>query len=198
MSLLCCVGGRPGRYGTIPRQRFYGLARIGRAVLTVRARTPVHPSEDPQKVRRALLTVFPNAQVTEGAGWIEAAADNLEPMRLLIRKQKILDASRKSLLRGLEADGDHAVFLLSKQAAAAGRLSFALNGAPLGDIVVHVEGRDLERQFKEMAPMTLRGIPVSEEQAERHLEKVRKRAAAPPKPTADLAEEFEAPWEDEA
>lgn len=140
---------------------------------------------------QSLQALFPGVELRTREGWLEVETDSLESLRHLIWKQKILDAARRSLLRSLDPSGTHAAFQLSKQAAYAGRLSFSVERSPLGDIVVTVEGDDLERRFKDAAPMTIRGIPVSEEKAERHLEKLRKRRAS-----IEVAEPSESNGED--
>lgn len=149
--------------------------------LQVHVRVPLNPSEDPKKVQEAVRNIFPGASLTPRDGWIECSLDSLAGLRALIRKQKILDASRRSLLASLEPDARRATFRLNKQAAFAGRVSFADDiASPLGDLAVTVEGDDLEALFKEMAPMTIRGIPVSEERAEQEIAKRRARRTAGP------------------
>lgn len=145
-----------------------------RALLSVTLTAPVRPSEDPKKVERALRTVLPQGEVEVEADRLILRGGSLDTFRTLIWKEKILDAARRVLLGSLSVDGRSARFELSKQAALAGHLSFAVAKAPLGDIRVDVEGQDLEPLFKEIAPPTLHGRPVSEEQYEKHLERDRK------------------------
>lgn len=163
-------------------------------MLQVRVRAVVHPSEDPGKVEKAVRNLFPNASLERGDGVVTAAADSLQDLRNLIWKQKILDASRRSLLRSVAEDNRHAAFRLNKMAAFKGRVSFSEElGSPLGDIEVAVEGPGLEDLFKEIAPMTLRGHPVSEEEAEREL--ARRRARTRPtvlSPEQEVVREVEA------
>lgn len=140
--------------------------------------SPLRPSEDPKKVERALRTVLPSGSMESSAGELSLRGDSLEPLRNLIWKEKILDAARRVLLGSLDAEGRRARFSLNKQAALVGHVSFAVAKAPLGDITVTVEGDDLEALFKEMAPPTLHGRPVSEEEYEKHLERQRKLRAA--------------------
>lgn len=167
-------------------------------VLRVRVRAPIRPSEDPAKVEQAVRHLFPNASYDRRPDEIEATADTLQDLRNVIWRQRILDASRRSLLRSLEPDGAHARFRLNKQAAYKGRLSFSEElASPLGDIEVVVEGEGLEPLFKEIAPMTIRGHPVSEERAEKEIAKRRKRKAALA-PVEDLKRELATDEEEEA
>lgn len=144
----------------------------------VTVRTPVHPSEDADKVRRAVLNLFPAAQIELGGGELVARTESLAELRRLIWKQKILDAARKTFLRGLAETRTRGVFHLSKQAAFRGRVTFSVDPGALGDLEVTVEDPRLEALLKEMAPMTLRGIPISEERAEATLAERRARKHA--------------------
>lgn len=129
-------------------------------------------------MERALRLVVPKGDLETAPDRCTARTDSLENLRNLIWKEKILDAARRVLLGSLLSDGRGARFELSKQAAYAGHLSFAVGKAPLGDITVEVQGDDLEALFKEIAPPTLNGRPVSEEEYEKHLERQRKIRAA--------------------
>lgn len=129
-------------------------------------------------MERSLKNLFPEASVEIQRTQIVGRTDSLEGFRKLVWKSKILDAARKVLLRSLRAG--RSVFELNKQAALAGRLSFSVGDAPLGDLRVEVDGSDLEATFKAIAPPTLRGRPVTEEAYERHLEYQRKRAQSVP------------------
>jgi uncharacterized protein len=155
-------------------------------MLHVRVTTPLRPSEDPAKVQRAVETIVPGAKVEVDAGLVVGETDTLEGFRKLVWKQRILDAARRVLLSSLSEDGKRASFRLNKQAAHAGLVSFAVGEAPLGDVRVDVEGDHLEFLFKEIAPPTLRGKPVSEEDYERHLEITRTRKAKTPKPALEI------------
>jgi len=157
-------------------------------VPVVQVRAPVKPSEDARKVERALRTVFPDAVVAAGPMELVGRTDSLQAFRNLVWREKILDAARRILLGSLDESGRRARFHLSKQAAFGGHVSFAIAEAPLGDLEVVVEGEGLEDLFKEIAPPTLRGKPVTEEEYQRHIEK-RKKLRAAPEPVVAPAEE---------
>lgn len=160
-------------------------------MLSVRASTPLQPSEDPKKVERAMRTLFPGVEPEQEGDRFVVKTDSLKSIRDHIWKNKILDAARRILLGSLSQDGTKSRFELSKQAAYAGTLSFAVGQAPLGDVTVEIEGDDLEALFKEIAPPTLNGRPVTEEQYEKQIEKRRKARVVREKvPKERLATEF--------
>lgn len=112
-------------------------------MLRVRIRTPVHPTEDVEKVRKAILSLFPEATVQEGeSGLVGEAtgASALARLRELVRSERIPDSARGQMLNGLAPDGMTARFLLGKQAAAAGRIHFGPLRSPLGDLAVTLMG----------------------------------------------------------
>ncbi len=87
-------------------------------------------------MKLAVLNVFPDAAFVLEDDVVEATCDRADHLRDLIRRQKIRDTARAELRRGVE--GDRIAFALNKQAAYAGRVSFASGAAPLGDIEVEL------------------------------------------------------------
>ncbi len=114
--------------------------------------TPLRPTESPEKVRRAVLNLFPKARLEEGEG-IRGPAGSLDRFAELLRRQRIRDSSREVLLGSIR--GRRLVFHLNKQAAFAGRVSFSAH-ASLGDIRVTVVSDDLRGLVRELAPPTIR------------------------------------------
>jgi len=113
------------------------------AGVTVRVWTDVYPTEDVSAVRRGVRNLFPRVELVHGTGALEGTAKGpvaLARLRRRLRDQIIRDASRAHLLRRIQ--GDELVFLLNKQASTMRVASFATEGAPLGDIEVHVGGAD--------------------------------------------------------
>jgi len=106
----------------------------------IRIRAPCRSTESLAKVKLAILNLFPDAAFGEEDDVVEATTDRAERLRELIRLQKIRDSARAELRRGLA--GTRVVFALNKQAAYAGRVSFATGVAPLGDIEVELEDDD--------------------------------------------------------
>lgn len=123
----------------------------------VRARAPIRPTEDPEKVRQALVNLFPGARVSAGAALVEADVPDLARLRELVRSQRIPDTARGAMLSGLSDDGMTARFRLGKQAAAAGRAHFGPIREPLGEVEVEMLGDapgEVERFIYHLAPDT--------------------------------------------
>ncbi len=117
----------------------------------VHVRTMCHPTEDRAKVVGGILAIFPGADV-RGEGAIEATVTSLDRFAELIARQQIRDAARSVLRRNI--DGGSASFTLNKQVAAAGRISFAEEDHPLGDIQVVIVDDDIEALIDRVAPST--------------------------------------------
>ena len=123
----------------------------------VRVSVPVRPTEDVNKVRRALLNVFPDLRIDASEDALRGTTESLDRLRELIRKLRIRDTARRVLLRGRE--GDRTRFDLSKQAAFSGRVSFAAD-SPLGDIAVEIESNRLEDVIDFVAESTIERRPT--------------------------------------
>ncbi len=105
---------------------------------------PVKPTEDPGKVREALWRFFPEAVVTQDGDdakqvRLVASGGDLRPLRKRVWELRIIDTVRGQVLRGAAADGRSLRFLLSKQAALAGKVSFPPTPHALGDLEVQVQ-----------------------------------------------------------
>lgn len=120
--------------------------------------TKCFPTEDPVKVERAVLNLFPKSQVEHEGDEITASTTDLGRFKELIRNHRILDSTRKVLLRGLL--GDTTTFALNKQAAYAGKVSFLEEKVALGGIEVTIEAEGLDAIIDEIAPMTIDGEEV--------------------------------------
>ena len=125
---------------------------------SVRIICPVNPSEDPEKVLAAVKAVFPDADLELGENGYEGTASSLDGFGRLIRRQKILDASRSILLKNMH--GSTTRMSLNKQVATVGKVSFADRNPVLGAIDVTVEDDDLEALIDRVAPMTVDGEEV--------------------------------------
>ncbi len=121
-------------------------------MLRVRVETPCRTTEDPAKVRAALLRLFPDLVLEHEDDRIVGTSASLEKLRELIRNQRIRDTARGQLLAGRQ--GDRTRVLLSKQAAAMGVVNFAA-GSPLGDVAVEIESDDLTAAIDYVAESTV-------------------------------------------
>lgn len=126
--------------------------------MDVRISAPVFPSEDPEKVKEAILRIFPDAVLEVTERDIEGTAESIDNFKLQIRKQKILDTARKILLKG-QSD-DRTVFRMNKQVAYAGKISFTEERTILGAIRVTIEDSDLSVLIDKVAPNTIDGEEV--------------------------------------
>lgn len=144
----------------------------------VRVTAPVHPSEEAGKVAGAVRNLFPDAEIEQGDDEVVGTSESLERLAELLNQQRILDTARGVFLRAVHEDGTRATFRVAKQAAAAGHVSFSVGDSPLGDITVNVEGDHVEAVLRAVAPKTVKGFPVSEEEAARVEAKERRARAA--------------------
>jgi len=128
----------------------------GMPLITARAR--LFPTEDLDKVRRALLNVFPDALVEEYEGGLIARSGSLARFKELIRNQRILDSTRSALLRA--TSGSETRFQLNKQVAYVGKISFTEGSMALGSIEVSIESDDILSLIDEVAPVTVGGEEV--------------------------------------
>jgi predicted RNA binding protein with dsRBD fold (UPF0201 family) len=121
---------------------------------TVRIFSPVYPSEDADKVRAAILNIFPSAELEASDRGFSGDAD-LTVFSKLIRKQKILDSARGVLFKGVR--GNRTTIHLNKQVATVGKVSFTEPRTILGTIEVTIEDEDLEFLIDRVAPETVDG-----------------------------------------
>jgi len=118
----------------------------------VRVETPIHPTENSEKVMRALRNMFPDLRIETTEHRIGGTTENLDRLRELIRNQRIRDTARRQLVAGRRENRTRVS--LSKQAAFVGVVNFAAS-SPLGDIVVEIESDDLEAAIDYIAESTV-------------------------------------------
>ncbi len=119
---------------------------------------PVNPSEDPEKVRSAVLALFPDAVLELGEKGFEGTAPGLDRFSKLIRRDRILDATRSVLVGNMR--GGRTRMSLNKQVATVGKVSFASARPVLGAIEVVIEDDDIEALIDRVAPVTVDGEEV--------------------------------------
>lgn len=117
-----------------------------------------YPTEDPDKLRKAILNIFPLSQPELYEGEMRAETEDLSRFMELIRNHRILDSTRQVMLKGVE--GNRTRFTLNKQAAFVGKVSFLEERVALGGISVIVEDDELQALIDRVAPVTVNGEEV--------------------------------------
>jgi uncharacterized protein len=125
---------------------------------SVVAKTKVYPTEDPEKVKQALLSIFPGADLQETEVEMVAVTEDLGHFMELVRRQRILDATRAVLIHAIH--GSSTQLHLNKQVAYVGKITLVEGRPPLGDIDVTFEDNDIQALIDRMTPRTVDGEEV--------------------------------------
>jgi predicted RNA binding protein with dsRBD fold (UPF0201 family) len=125
---------------------------------TIRVSCPVFPSEDPEKVKKAVMNIFPDIDADIRDGALTGETISLEHFAEQIRRQRILDTARSVLMKGRR--GERTVFNMNKQAAFAGKISFAEEKTILGTINVTITADNITEFIEALAPQTVNGEEV--------------------------------------
>jgi len=120
----------------------------------------VNPTEDPDKVKVAVYKVMGElkleAMEDDGKRLIGKAEgiEALSRFHHLLRRERILDAARKVLFKGLR--GNTITFYLNKQVAYVGHVSFSqpVGESPLGPIHVEIQCENPQELINWLAPKT--------------------------------------------
>jgi uncharacterized protein len=150
-------------------------------MIYVKVSAPVYPTEDPEKVIRAISALFTGikiekeevntAELETGVStslllFGEGGIDLLLTLHGLIRREEIIDSIRdKVFSKGLSSDGLTIRFLLNKQAAYVGVPSIPAQEKSLGsiEVVIRADSREeTERLIEWLLPLTEEGRPVAE------------------------------------
>jgi predicted RNA binding protein with dsRBD fold (UPF0201 family) len=126
---------------------------------TIRVHCPVFPSEDPEKVMKAVKNIFPDLGLTAENGALTGETANLEHFAAQIRRQRILDTTRSVLMKGRRGD-ERTIFNMNKQAAFAGKISFTEERTILGTINVTITADNITGFIEALAPQTIDGEEV--------------------------------------
>jgi predicted RNA binding protein with dsRBD fold (UPF0201 family) len=128
--------------------------------ILVRVETPLNPTEDPEKVLRAIRNLLPScaptiARTDERHAKFEGSLTSLEDLdnlKALLRQEAIRDAARKLLFQSIS--GSSIVVHLNKQAAFAGKASFCerYDESPLGPITLTITTENPEQLIDWLAP----------------------------------------------
>ncbi len=129
--------------------------------ITVRVEADINPTEDPNRVKRAIENIMGNAEFDvrpqrRGSLMIAEAkgAEGLTKFQNLLRRERIRNAARGVLFQGLS--GKSIIFYLNKQVAYVGHLSFSQPTAesPLGPIRVQIRCDKPREIIEWLAPRT--------------------------------------------
>ena len=101
----------------------------------------VHPTEEEDRVRTAILNIFPDTAFEpeedhEGLAILYGIASDLETFSTRLRDQMIRNTARGVLWHCIS--GRKMTFYLNKQAAFVGKVNFAEGDSTLGDIEVRI------------------------------------------------------------
>lgn len=129
--------------------------------INVRVEVEVNPTEDLEKVKKAVENIFGNIEfevTPEKRGSLLVAEakgiDGLTTLRDLLRRERIRDAARGVFFEGLSEKS--VVFYLNKQVAYVGHISFSapVGESPLGPIKVQIRCDSPQELIKWLTPKT--------------------------------------------
>ncbi len=112
----------------------------------MKAKTPINPTEDVDKVIKSLSNMFDYEQIEIGDSYISVTGgkESLLKLKDALEKRKIRNTAHKILIN--EAHDQVVLFKLNKQAAFSGVVNFAEdNLSPLGEIKVKIETNNVEQ-----------------------------------------------------
>lgn len=121
----------------------------------------VKPTEVREKIEAAIRRIFPTLELSLVGNSLvgeSTSEESLARLQQLLRQQAIRDSARSVILRSRR---DNVVqFMLNRQVAFVGKVSFTGGESPLGPIVVTLEDPDIERLIDYLAPRTREGKPI--------------------------------------
>lgn len=131
--------------------------------MRLRVEAEVRPTESREKVEAAVKKIFPTLELKQAGDSIVGESVDvgaLSKLYQLLRQQMILDSARSAMRSGKREGTTQ--FMLNKQVAFVGRVSFTNGESPLGPIVVTLEAPDIDRLIDHLAPRTQEGRPIRE------------------------------------
>ncbi|MEM1657820.1 MAG: RNA-binding domain-containing protein [Candidatus Jordarchaeales archaeon] len=133
--------------------------------MKIRVETPLKPTEDPDKVIRALKNILNVDYQTYKEGDEErlvGEAEGIDSLRQIyekLREQYIVEAARGVLKRNIREN--ELTFYLNKQAAYVGKLHFCApeRESPMGAIKVTIISNKINELVEWLCPPTIDGKP---------------------------------------
>ena len=138
-------------------------------MIEVRVSARVNPTETEAKVRTAVQSIFPLADLTYNktddtglCGMVEGTTglEGLRHFHLLLREEEIIDTARTQFEVGMSRNAPSTSFRISKFVAFVGRLNFPADEEPLGSLHVTISAGssfELQRLMEWLAPPTEKG-----------------------------------------
>ena len=120
----------------------------------IRISSIVQPYEDSEKILQSIKKFFPDCEINEIPGKgefptknfeqiIHGTSSNFDILVNQIRTQRILDTALDVMT--LNSDNNSSYFLISRQAAIAGKVSFVVDQRALGGMIkIEISGEDLD------------------------------------------------------
>ena len=115
--------------------------------------TVVRSHDDPNKVVDSVRSIFPewspkrtleksDFPLRRDSEEISGNVDSLDNLLSILRDNRVLDTALDAM--SMQADEEGTVFSLSRQSASIGKVSFVLEGSPLGGTMeISLTGRDI-------------------------------------------------------
>ncbi|MCS7130238.1 MAG: AAA family ATPase [Archaeoglobaceae archaeon] len=130
--------------------------------LEIEIETKLHPTEEEEKVVKAVKNLFPDAKIKIEDGELFAIARDLGKFRELLRRQKILDTARAEFLRNKK--GNEITIYLNKQTATVSKINFCEENVVLSPLKVtfRLLGVSFQKFIDYLAPETRNGKPLKE------------------------------------
>lgn len=131
--------------------------------MIIKINSKVKPTEDKEKVLKAITNIFTDAETEFDENFITGQSKDVSRFKELLRSQAILDAARYILERSVV--GNATKFHINKQAAYAGLLNFDrdVHGGIRIEFVAE-EGEDILKLLKDIAPRTRHGVIIDEDE----------------------------------
>ncbi|ABO34832.1 Protein of unknown function DUF54 [Methanococcus maripaludis C5] len=131
--------------------------------MIIKIKTNVKPTEDENKVLKAVTNIFVDAEMEVSENIYTGVSKDISRFKELLRSQAILDAARNVLERNIV--GNATKFHINKQAAYSGILNFDkdVHGGIKLEFICE-ENEDIFGLIKDIAPRTRNGVIINEDE----------------------------------
>ncbi len=131
--------------------------------MIIKLKSKIKPTEDEEKVIKAVKNIFKDAKVVVEDNNLIGEAEDISRFKELLRSQAILDTARMVLEKGIV--GNSTKFNLNKQASFAGLVNFDkdIHGGIFVKLIAE-EDEELMKLIKDIAPRTKNGKIINEDE----------------------------------